>query len=85
MVIRRSLMAERKTRICRVNDCAVIFSPKLNENSAIAAAKIGKSDSLIKLPHLKTLGRKQGRLANPTNSDLKSIGMHCMQFEPDSV
>ena len=49
MEIRRSLMAERKTRICLVHDCVVIFSRKLNENSAIAAAKIGKSDSLSAL------------------------------------
>ena len=39
--------------------------------AAVAAAEIGKSDSLIKLPHLKTLGRKQGRLGSPKNSDLK--------------
>ena len=38
--------------------------------AVVAAAEIGKSDDLIMLQLLKTLGRKKGSLANLTNSDL---------------
>ena len=38
--------------------------------AVVAAAEIGKSDNLIMLQLLKTLGRKKGSLANSTNSDL---------------